>query len=69
MAWPLPIGAEFVHEGTVGHPRDGHHGHYWRLARFGGTGVYVLVGMMGEVRSCPQGWARQQAQAVKGGDA
>lgn len=57
--WNLPNGAVFVGEDAHRHPNDDSGSGYYRLIRFTATGKYSLLGMAGEVRSCPQRWASE----------
>ena len=65
--WHLPQGAEYVGTETWAHPRDGVGSYYYRLIRWLAPERYALLGMCGEIRTCPQAWARERSAEKEGG--
>ncbi|MCL4694850.1 MAG: hypothetical protein KJ060_20335 [Candidatus Hydrogenedentes bacterium] len=59
--WPLPEGARYVNEKKYNLVGSGEFrsGTYYRLAVLA-SHLFAMVGMAGEVRYCPQDWAREQ---------
>lgn len=59
--WLLPEGARFVNDKTYNLLAGGDFrpGTYYRLAVLA-SHLFAMIGMAGEIRFCPQSWAREQ---------
>ncbi len=61
MMWNLPQGSDYVTDKPCKHPADDCGIDYYRLVLFERTGIYALLGMCGEIRTCSQRWATKEA--------
>lgn len=64
--WILPPGSRYANDSKYNLATNGHFklGQYYRLVQLASRG-FAMLGMLGEIRHCPQKWAVDEANAAR----